>query len=128
VWYFTEDTLDYVVYLGLAYDSARDSVSLSLDSQGVPTDTLELDKDHVPLPLLVRAALGAWNGWEIGTARNLKITDPRWPIDLSKWQRFAQLANPFEPLLDLWRTGYQIVCPFSDEDSTIRLYARFADS
>ena len=81
------------------------------------------ERGELNLPYLVRHAIGAWNGWNIAVESGLEITAPRWPFDVAMGRRFSDLPNPFEPLLFLWGTGYQLVCPFTERDPTIRLYA-----
>lgn len=122
VWYFT--TVEYdPYYLGLAYDSARDTVHLSLCQHGIKESTYHPNTESRGLPSLVQRALAAWNGWQLAVQRNFEILEPKWPLDLTKWKRFSELENPFEPLLDLWCTGYRIVSNF-ESDLTIRLYAK----
>jgi len=66
VWHFIDRPLNYVVYLGLAYNSAHDSTPWTLDEYGIDTKALEPTKDQMPLPILVRSALAAWSGWRLG--------------------------------------------------------------
>jgi hypothetical protein len=124
VWYFMERPIDYIPYLGLAYDSARDTVNLTLDENGINSDALLPDKEQVPLPILVRWGLAAWEAWRKAESLNLEIWGPSWPLDHKMFSRFSDLPNPFEPLLDLWSTGYLLYSSFEASDPTIRLYAQ----
>lgn len=126
VWYFMERPIDSVVYLGLAYNSARDTVNWTLEEYGIELDSLEPSRDVCPLPLVVRNCLAAWQGWEIAVQKNFAIQRPTWPFNFEKWRLFSQLANPFESLLKLWCTGYLLYSDFSEADPTIRLYAQQA--
>lgn len=122
VWYFTVIEHD-PPYLGLSYDSARDTVNWTLCQHGIDEHSYNADVSQSKLPSLVQRALSAWNGWQIAVERNLEILEPKWPLDLTKWRRFSDLENPFQPLLDLWCTGYRIISNF-ESDPTIRLYAK----
>jgi hypothetical protein len=113
-----------VVYLGLPFNSAQDTVNWTLSHYGIEISPLGDDEGELTLPVIVRETLAAAAGWEIGASRGLEIREPRWPLDLSKWQSFSQLDNPFIPLLDLWCTGYRLACDFEEKDPTIRLYAK----
>lgn len=128
VWYFTDNPYRQhpheVVYLGLAFHSAADTVDWTLSNQGIEPKVAENHGEIVALPLLVQQTVAAWEGWKVAVSRNMAIREPRWPLDLSKWPRFADLENPFEPLLNLWCTGYRLVCDFDKNDPTIRLYAK----
>lgn len=124
VWHFMERPIDGVVFLSLAYNSARDTLNWTLDEYGIDLDSLEPSKDTCPLPLVVRNCLAAWQGWEMAVQKGFVIQQPKWPLDLAKWHSFSQLANPFESLLKLWCTGYLIYSDFSKADPAIRLYAQ----
>lgn len=124
VWHFMEREIDSVVFLSLAYNSARDTVNWTLDEYGIDMDSLEPSKDVCPLPLVVRNCLAAWQGWEVAVQKQMVIQQPKWPLDLAKWHSFSQLANPFASLLKLWCTGYLIYSDFNEADSTIRLYTQ----
>ena len=120
VWYFTDNTYE-VTYFKKPYNSAWDSVALSIPKIGVEIDSLMPTEDS--LPILVRRALVAWEGWELAVQHDLPLQEPKW-IDLQQWPRFADLPNPFEPLLELWCTGYRIISAFTSDDPTIRLYTK----
>jgi hypothetical protein len=123
VWSFATQAPNYVGYLGLAYDSARDTVELSLDEYSI--DYQRFHNFDTPLPsLLVSRAVAASNAWEFAISHGLKIGGPRWPLDRERYSAFSELANPFQPLIELWLTGYLFVAPFSEEDPSIRLYAK----
>lgn len=121
IWYFT-DNLYEVSCLGHPYESAQNSVFLTLEKQGIDPHLFEPSKNESPLPILLRSALGAWEGWRVAVDHGFELSEPGW-IDLSQWKGFSDLENPFEPLLDLWCTGYRMVCPFEKNDPKIRLYA-----
>ncbi len=127
VWYFLDRPLDYVPYLGPSYDFARDTVNVTLEEHSINTDHLEPSQEQVPLPLLVRRGIAAWKGWETAVRLNLEISGPRWPFDHGGSRRFSELENPFEPILDLWCTGYLIYSSCEESDPTIRLYAQKTD-
>lgn len=124
VWYFTNAAYE-VTYFKKPYNSARDSVSLSLPKIGIEMETLMTSEES--LPNLVRRALAAWEGWELAVQHDLALEEPKW-IDLRKWPRFSDLPNPFEPLLELWCTGYRIVSAFDNDDPTIRLYTKYIEA
>jgi hypothetical protein len=127
VWYFTQNPYKQhpyeTAYLGLSFNSAVDTICSMLDHEKLqPEDTGKVEGLGA-LPVLIRETVAAWQGWEFATSRNLKIRGPQWPLDLSTWQWFSELKNPFEPLLNLWCTGYRLVCDFDAKDPAIRLYA-----
>lgn len=126
VWYFTDNPYrDYpheAVYLGHAFHSAIDTVDWTLSRHGGKLNNTE-DGGVAGLPFLLQHTLAAWEGWNCAVSRNMVILEPHWPLDLTRWQRFSDLENPFEPLLNIWCTGYRLVCHFDSTDPTIRLYA-----
>ncbi len=127
VWHFSERPLDFWVYLGIPYDGAIDTVNWTLDEYGVESKGFIPEKRAVPLPNLVRRTLGAWRGWNYGVEQNFEILEPRWPLDFTKWRFFSDLTNPFDPMLDLWRTGYHLISSFQPDDPMIHLYMPISD-
>lgn len=128
VWYFTENPYKRFPFetttFGRPFQSALYTLEWSLESHGIVLEEFESGNVSERFPQLVDCVVAAWEGWRVAASRRLTITNSMEPFDRSRWQHFSDLPNPFEPLLELWRTGYRIVCPFSREDSTIRLYAK----
>jgi len=123
VWYQITHPLEYLAYLGLPFNSACDTVNWTLEEYGIATESLVTAGNLDTLPRFARDVLEVYEGWCIALEKDSEILEPKWPLDVSKYKKFSFLQNPFEPLLELWLTGYLLASPFDLEDTTIRLYA-----
>lgn len=128
VWYFTDNPYHQYPYetgfLGKSYNAIRDTVDWSLSEAGIEIEAFELGEPSERLPLLILRAIAAWEGWRIADSRKIEVSRVRWPVDASNFKEFGDKDNPFEPLLNLWLTGYRIASNFEESDPTIRLYAK----
>jgi hypothetical protein len=106
---------------GTAFFSAEQSVLLE-DKNDIDVHRMTVGESEYQLPYPVRFTLACWQAWELAVNRHLELTEPQWP-DLRRWKYFSDLANPFEPLLDLWCTGYRMIASFTEVDPGIRLIA-----
>ncbi len=131
VWYFTKKPYRNhpyeTTFMGMSLESPRMSLELTLRNLGIELKSFWPKEGCTPhLPLFVCECIAAWEGWRIAIDRDIEENQGSalWPFDETGWRRYALLENPFEPLLNLWSTGYRICCDFKEDDPTIRLYAK----
>jgi hypothetical protein len=60
--------------------------------------------------------------WQIAVERNLEVLPATWPPPTVRGRRFAELPDPFQPILEIWSLGYLI----DADDDRARLMAPIA--
>lgn len=75
------------------------------------------------LPPLARACLGGYASWLRAVEHGLEVPSSHWPPDAVKFRPFADIENPFEPMLALWSTGYHLEASFWSTETVLRFYA-----
>jgi len=104
--------------LGYWLDTAAWSVDLALDCEEVPVD-------FVPAPILPKLWLETIVSdlkWEMAASLGLTVPRNFRPPSAIADRPFAQLRNPFRPILDLWKCGVMLSASFLDAESTATLF------
>jgi len=58
------------------------------------------------LDYIVDRLLRLDHGWRIAAERHLEVLPATWPPSTVRGRDFAELLNPFEPILQIWQLGY----------------------
>ena len=126
VWYFTNNPYE-CAYFGAPIEFASDTVRGAMADFFDVTHFLDYlpELRNSPLPPGVLSHFASYETWFLVSDLRLPMNDPG-SFDFSAWESFANLRNPFEPLMDIWLRGYRIVPEFTDKDPFIRLYTRTA--
>jgi hypothetical protein len=108
---------DAPVAFGGAFELASDATMEAVEEEGFTREALgERDKR---LPYIADRVLRLHRAWGIAVERGLEVLPATWPTQAVRGRRFAELADPFEPLLELWKLGYVIEA----DDESAQLYA-----
>ncbi|AFE04863.1 hypothetical protein COCOR_02846 [Corallococcus coralloides DSM 2259] len=121
-WLGVEDFALRDVSLGVAFNAVLDAVAVSLEEHGVDWDTLlPLSPPDVSYPYL--KSIKGYLGWGLAVREGLEVSGASWPLRTVLGRPFAELPNPFEPLLALWKTGYVLLTE-NEEEGIVKLIAR----
>lgn len=119
-WYCLSHRRPLLSHLGFPHECALDSLEYVLEG-GVDWATLAEPEQGIP-PLVLQHLRGA-RGWAIAAREKLEVPKacgaPRSIIG----QSFAELSDPFTPLLDFWLSGYHLVTLPSADDPIARIHA-----
>ncbi|MCP3137349.1 hypothetical protein [Pyxidicoccus xibeiensis] len=121
-WLGVEDFELRDVSVGVAFNAVLDAVAVSLEEHGVDWDTLlPQPAPAVPYPYL--KSIKGYLGWRLAVREGLEVSGASWPLSTVRNRPFAELSNPFEPLLALWATGYVLLAE-NEEEGIVKLIAR----
>jgi hypothetical protein len=108
------------VAFGAAFELASDATMQAVEEEGITREALaERDKR---LPYIADRVLRLNHAWGIAVERSLDVLPATWPPKAVRGRLFKDLANPFEPVLEIWKLGYLIEA----DDESARLFAPIA--
>jgi hypothetical protein len=119
-WLCVDTPQTHVTQLGVACSIALDSLAATLQEESI--EPISLEPAEPGLPPFVSQIAGALVGWRLAVERKLSVSPACWPPERVKRRPFAELPNPFEPLVELWMTGYILQSGYKEGD-ILRLYA-----
>jgi hypothetical protein len=105
---------------GAGFELASSALLYALEQEGITREALAPEDRR--LDYVIDRVIRLDTGWRMAVERHLEVLPATWPPSTVRGKRFAELANPFEPILQIWDGGYLLEA----DDETARLFSPIA--
>jgi hypothetical protein len=89
---------------GGPFELASDAVLEAVERIGVTREALA--PADARLPYIVDRVLRLTHAWRLASERGLEVLPATWPPSAVRGRKFAELPDPFAPIVEIWQSGY----------------------